>query len=166
MQELHAAMTTIELNNSYYLIITYFLRKFLSPFKLIPLKEPYTFFFQSFVTRIWIFPIFIQNSKLLSFKKFSSSSSLQYFPKFRIFSLLEISSSNLLCKKLKNISSMFFSSRDISRPRNGPREFRNRSFETILLILEKRYSKILHHRSATRFINMISRPETKLHRRP
>lgn len=122
-------MTTIELNNSYYLIITYFLRKFLSPFKLIPLEEYRILSSSSSSSSIRSVNENINfsntNSKLLSLRKkklFSSSS-----PIFQRFSRnLFFEPKSFFSKKYRRYFVMFFFSRDISRPRNGPREFRNR----------------------------------------
>lgn len=148
-------MTTIELNNSYYLIITYFLRKFLSPFKLIPLEEYRILSSSSSSSSIRSVNENINfsntNSKLLSLRKkklFSSSS-----PIFQRFSRnLFFEPKSFFSKKYRRYFVMFFFLAIFPGLEMG-----RVNFETVLLILERRYSKILHHRSATRFINMISR---------
>lgn len=148
-------MTTIELNNSYYLIITYFLRKFLSPFKLIPLEEYRILSSSSSSSSIRSVNENINfsntNSKLLSLRK------KNFFLLRRSFSndFLEISSSSrnlFFPRNIEDISWCFFFLAIFPGLEMG-----RVNFETVLLILERRYSKILHHRSATRFINMISR---------
>lgn len=148
MQELH--MTTIELNNSYYLIITYFLRKLLSPFKLILLlKVPRTFFFQSFQTRIWFF-----------FPKFKIFSSKVFFLVPRIFLIFSKNFPRRIFVFFERwILSFFTAFSWYFQTSKWAAAWISKPFLDHLLILEKRYSKILHHRSATRFINMISRPE-------
>lgn len=94
-------LTTIELNNSYCLIITYFLRKFYLLFKLIPTQRTVYFLLldRSRVREYKFFQYSFQNSKLFfPLKKVSL-----FVVHFRgIFSKFFSSiSSNLLSKKLE-----------------------------------------------------------------
>lgn len=94
-------LTTIELNNSYCLIITYFLRKFYLLFKLIPPQRTVYFLLldRSRVREYKFFQYSFQNSKL--FLPLKKGFSLRRPFSWNIFQIFSSISSNLLSKKLE-----------------------------------------------------------------